>query len=339
MAVTAELDSGEVEGKSDPGKGKRKRKRLGGKTLRDAFVPAIFRFARSRRLPESFVAWAVRGLVQMGALAHHVPLETLRSSTRNMASLALRPGDQPYEIFRGFLEAAGVAATTYLRLERGGVEAILPRIGYSPGSFENLSAITSKHGGGFMVVPHSHVGVLALAKITRDLPFTLLYRGPPDAHRDRIQRRFLEGLGLRFVEVRRMAPTQVAREIVQALRRGDLVAGATDINRRNEGSIPAKIFGEDVDLPGWPARYAAKRGLPVSAGTAIVSPAGRIVLHTEPLQFHDDAAASTQAWATALERIVRGWPTDWLGMFEKRWRPVIARAAARAPISVPDCIP
>jgi lauroyl/myristoyl acyltransferase len=82
-----------------------------------------------------------------------------------------------------------------------------------------------------------------------------------------------------------------------------------------------------VSLPAWPARFSARRKIPILPGYIRVS-GGRIVLSCDEPYIEPDTVVATQRWAAYFEKSIRESPADWVFMLDKHWSRVIAKAAS-----------
>ena len=119
----------------------------------------------------------------------------------------------------------------------------------------------------------------------------------------------------------------MARAILRALHEKKFVIGTTDLARNGPDTVEVKFFGQAVPLPAWPARFSARRKIPILPGYIRVS-GGRIVLSCDEPYIEQDAVAATQRWAAYFEKSIRESPADWVFMLDKHWSSVIAKAAA-----------
>lgn len=307
---------------------RRRRRRLGGKRLKDAALRLTFRMADATRLiPSPLARVAVRGLTGSARMASKLPYSPARATAGHMAQIV--GGDTTANsLLNGFFERLALAADLYLSLHREGAAAILPRLSIEPRSRKIFVETLENHGGAILVVTHCIGGVLSLAALGSEIPITMLYRGAPNPRRDKIQTRFLDKLGIHHHAIRKQSQISIARAIMSGLKRKGYVMGATDINRNTPDSLPATMFGEPVRLPGWPARFAVRRKVPIVAAMAVIENGKVILCCSEPV-LETDPEAATAGWATALEQIIRRSPSDWGFMFDKRWRPVLRRAAEK----------
>ena len=143
-------------------------------------------------------------------------------------------------------------------------------------------------------------------------------------------RRYFDKLGPELLFVRRTDPAIVARSILRALHEKKFVIGTTDLARNRPDTVEVKFFGQGVSLPAWPARFSARRKMPIMPGYIRVS-GGRIVLSCDEPYIEPDAAVATQRWAAYFEKSIRESPADWVFMLDKHWSSVIARPPADRP--------
>lgn len=145
--------------------------------------------------------------------------------------------------------------------------------------------------------------------------------------RQLLMRRYFDKLGPELLYVRHTEPSVVARGILRALHEKKFVIGTTDLTRNGADTVEVKFFGQPVPLPAWPARFSARRKIPILPGYIRIS-GGRIVLSCDEPYIEPDTVAATQRWAAYFEKSIREAPADWPFMLDKRWSGVIAKAAS-----------
>jgi KDO2-lipid IV(A) lauroyltransferase len=122
-----------------------------------------------------------------------------------------------------------------------------------------------------------------------------------------------------------VVPPESGRRVVQALKRGELVAIAAD---REVGGSTAEVefFGHPARLPNGPATLALLTGAPIVVGTLIRIGQERFAARMEPVPWtasgdrQRDIVTITQAVTRVLEARIAEHPEQWWGAFQPVWR-------------------
>jgi lauroyl/myristoyl acyltransferase len=137
----------------------------------------------------------------------------------------------------------------------------------------------------------------------------------PDEARD--LRRWVrrDGEGVRFVS--RSRPT-VSLELLAALRRGEVVGVQGDRALGTKGDVEIPFFGRPARFPLGPFLLSSRVGVPLLPAFCLLDAQYRYVVKiAEPFtaaRGEEEGAART--WVTALETIVREYPTQWFNFFD-----------------------
>jgi len=255
---------------------------------------------------------------------YFVPGNHMRRTASELCAVIGR--DDPRRIYFEMMNKVAVVADAFGRLLRHGPEAVAEMTGFDEGGARPFREAYEQRGGAIVVAPHCVGSVLSAAGFGKTFPTVLLVRESRSEARSALLREYLERLGPEVVFVRRARPQTVTRHILRALRERKLIVGTTDLLRHQEDTVAAEMFGQPVWLPGWPARFAARRKVPIVPAYIRTEPGRVRVLGDEPY-IEEDVARSTQRWASFFERSIRAHPSDWVFMFEKRWARVIGAAA------------
>jgi len=116
------------------------------------------------------------------------------------------------------------------------------------------------------------------------------------------------------------------RQLLRALRRGEMVALVVDIGYRNDNcGVPVSFLGHPTYFPAGLARLARLSGAPIIFGTAVRLPGNRFTAFASPPILADrtkDAAAdirnTTQRVVDIFESFVRRYPDQWY-VFRDMW--------------------
>jgi lauroyl/myristoyl acyltransferase len=306
--------------------GKRRRfhgfDRLKGAGVRVLGFAMLFR----RRIPR-FVFRAFLAAARLGFQSlWFVPFNPWRSAVRSMLRIG-GAGESPRRVFFRLFRGAGAVALGFVDAHRRGIGTVLPRLRFSPEAERILRDVAAREGRGILVLPHVTGGILSASLFSKKYPTTILSLGPRPERRAEIQRKFVKPLEIELLVLDRKNPVLVARGILSALKGGRFVVGTTDLNYRREDSIPARMFGQPVDFPTWPARFARQAKVPIIPGFTRVSGGGVEIHMAEPVR-EEDLALATQAWASAFERMILESPWEWAFLLDRRWGRVLRRAAA-----------
>jgi len=116
------------------------------------------------------------------------------------------------------------------------------------------------------------------------------------------------------------------RQLLRALRRGEMVALVVDIGFRNDNcGVPVNFLGHPTYFPAGPARLARLSGAPIIFGTALRLPGNRFAVFASPPILADrtkDAEAdirnTTQRVVDIFQEFVRRYPDQWY-VFRDMW--------------------
>ena len=281
-------------------------------------VLSVFPFCLTRGLVWCF------GL--LGKAYYFLPGSHVRRVSRDVCVLTGR--SDPRALWGGVVDRLLVAALGFCRLMREGGDAVAAMTEFEGQSLARCRRAHEQYAGAIGLVPHNAGAVLGGARFSREFSSVMLVRESKSPRRGRILAKYIGRLGPELVFVRRTDPKSVARAIIDALRKGRLIMGTTDLARRQEDTVEVAIFGQRVWMPAWPARFAKRRSVPIiPCYIRIVGP--RIVLWCGDAYLVNDVIEGTQQWATALEKNVLEHPEDWPFMYDKRWARVLAAAAAQ----------
>lgn len=271
----------------------------------------------------------VLGTFGLAASAYYaLPGNHLRRTLRNFCRLTGRTDPDP--IFADFRRNTLMAFHLFTRLVREGADAVAGHIVFDEPSLARARRARDEYGCGIFVVPHCAGSVLSATRFGREFPSVVLVRESKSDRRAAILRPYFEKLGPELLFVRRSEPTAVARGILKALHEKKFIIGTTDLIRKTDDTVEVTVFGQRVHMPAWPARFSARRKVPILPGYIRMQD-GKIVLSCDEPYIEKDLTASTQIWASCYEKSFRQYPADWVFMFDKRWSAVIAKAAASSP--------
>jgi hypothetical protein len=275
-------------------------------------------------LPERLQRPYFKSFGLLGKACYFTPYSHARRTVGNFCRMAGRSDSQ--EVYFRIVDNLLFAASAFGRLMSGGADSVAQMVMLDESSAARLEAVRAKYGAGILLVPHCAASALSAAGFGRRFPTLLLIRESRSKSRSLLMWRYFDKLGPELLFVRRAEPAMVARAILRALHEKKFVIGTTDLARNAGDTVEVKFFGQTVPLPAWPARFSARRKVPIAPGYVRVC-AGRIVLSCDEPYLERDAVAATQRWAGYFEKSIRESPADWVFMLDKHWSNVIARAA------------
>ncbi len=304
----------------------RRHGRLRGTTVKRWMTRFLVLLARrSPRVVTVAVLRFIAAVLQVGAA---LPGNQLLVSCRALAELARRRSvtHHPRGMYRAWVDgvrrmfecAAGVAA--------GCADEEASRIDVPDA--EVLAALAKQHGGCIICVPHNTGAVFSSLKLSRLLPTVLLAKNPPSIERTRMALGVYEALGVKVLMVRGGNPFELARSCLRALRAGKILVATTDRIHRAENRVLVPFLGGVASLAPWPARIAAKAGVPIVPAYVHAERRGIRVAWGAPL-VSSDPDVLMRHYAAHLEASVVEDPASWSFLADRRWRWVLQDAVAR----------
>jgi len=90
------------------------------------------------------------------------------------------------------------------------------------------------------------------------------------------------------------------------------------LGREGDDTIEARIFGQRIYSPAWPAKLASRLNVPIAPGFIRLE-GNQITLFSDEGYVESDVEKSTQRWVSSFERWFRQYPSDWAFMLDKSW--------------------
>jgi lauroyl/myristoyl acyltransferase len=269
-------------------------------------------------------------LTLMGILfkmAYFLPLNPLKRNCRYMSVLTGGKKD-PRRIYMRFIDNMVFVGKRYIRLHRLGPESLLEDIVYGDDTPERLNAVEREYGAAIIVVPHCMGAVLSSTTFARIFPTVLVVKESKSPTRRKLQKDFFDRMAVDMISIRDVTRTGVARDIVRLLRKGKFVVGTTDLAKVRSYKTVIPVFGEEVYLPSWPARFAIKKKVPIVPGYMPIMD-DKIRILTGRAIVGTDIREVTAGWARYFESMFLEYPSDWAFLLDKRWTKILAQAAGR----------
>jgi KDO2-lipid IV(A) lauroyltransferase len=286
--------------------------------------PAHWLIRAGRLLPERLQRSYFKSFGLLGKAYYFTPCSHARRTVGDFCRMTGRSDSQ--RIYFQIVDNLLFAASGFGRLMSDGTDAVAEMVTFDEASVARLEAVRAQYGAGILLVPHCATSVLSAAGFAKRFPTLVLIRESRNMSRSRLLRRYFDKLGSELLFVRRTDPAIVARTILRALHEKKFVIGTTDLARNAPDTVEVKFFGQGVPLPAWPARFSARRKIPIIPAYIRVS-GGRIVPSCGEPYIEQDATVATQRWAGYFEKSIRESPADWAFMLDKHWSSVIAKAA------------
>lgn len=254
------------------------------------------------------IGWVVYALLRV---RRRVTLSHLRAALGVEGARARRLGRRVYQhMGRGAVEFLGVGAldaASARRLLGSGLERIADHAGPGRGAL-----VLSAHLGNW--------DLLACCAALCGLPVNVVTREIKSSWINRYWMSQRARCGVRLLPARGSG-----RQIVAALRRGELVAMVLD--QHEPGGHPAPFFHQPAATTTSLARLARATGAPVVPVFLLRRRQGhgyRLVVH-EPLELQrtdsasQDARSNTERFTRVLEQQIRATPEQWLWL-HRRWK-------------------
>lgn len=237
--------------------------------------------------------------------------------------------DDPARVFADSVRKITLLAELYGDLMRNGPERMARMAVFDPGTVETCERLKAQGKGGIFVLPHCIGSPVAAVGFARRFPSLLLITESRSVTRTKLTTDCFAKMGAEVAYVRRGDPAAAARSILRALHEGKFIIGTTDILRRTRDSALVRMFGQPAHLPAWPARFSARRDVPIIPAFVYLE-GERICFCIGEPYIEPDMTIATQRWADFFGLSFRRYPSEWLFLYEKRWAQLIAQAAEAA---------
>lgn len=197
---------------------------------------------------------------------------------------------------------------------------------------ERFDDIVSR-GGALFLMPHAHGSVTMAEALGQVHPLLLFVRATKDDERAAFQREYYDQMTCDVIDVRRADDVVSSRKMLSALRKGHIILGGGDFIRRApkvqenaaKDVVRVDAFGEPVGAMRWPARFAAKTGVPI-VPVNIVETGNQLTLHMGEEIAPGDIVATTQKWMDGMVDLIRQYPDQWVFCLDQHWRRVLEHA-------------
>lgn len=188
-------------------------------------------------------------------------------------------------------------------------------------------------GGAIFLMPHAHGSVTMAEALGQIHPLLLFVRATKDDDRAAFQREYYDQMTCEVIDVRRADDVVSSRKMLSALRKGQIMLGGGDFIRRAPKTqeniakdvVRVEAFGQPVGAMRWPARFAAKTGVPI-VPVNIVESGTKLTLHMGEEIAPGDIVTTTQKWMDSMLDLVRQYPDQWVFCLDHHWRRVLENA-------------
>ncbi len=300
---------------------------LSGTRLKALVFPALYWLIR--HTPVATALFPARLVVALVRFAYRWPGNRLRKACESLAQLTPdAPARlEPRQIYSRFLGNALGIIENFFVLYREGAAAVMPRTCLQPGDVEAINGLIAAHGGVVLAVPHNLGSAFSALRISHSFNMLLVAKNPPTVERTRIALDFFERMRLSVLMVRGGNPFELSRVLFKLLQQGKLVAATLDNIDRTGRDVRVRMFDQEVGLPGWAARIAAKMQVPIvpawfqSSGRELRVIVGRPILTV-------NIEAAVQHYASFFEQQILEDPASWAYLADKHWQGVLAAATS-----------
>ena len=297
--------------------------------VKDAIALPLHRFGNFMAgLPENFRRAILASVGSLAKAGYFVPGSPIPRSVGNFCHAAGR--SDPWPVYSQMIRNVEHAAFHYATLFRHGRSKLLSQTVIDPSLAVEYQRLGGGNRGLMILVPHCVGAVLSSAALSNFCPTVLLLREPRAPARRQLMLEYVQKLGPKYILSRNVPPATVMRNIVRALRAGQVVVGTTDVVTQGPDTVETEAFGQHIHSPGWPARISARFGVPIIPGF-IRMDGPQITLLTAEGYHEADIEKSTQRWVSNFEHWFRRYPSDWAFMLDKHWGRVFSAASAPAP--------
>lgn len=200
---------------------------------------------------------------------------------------------------------------------------------------DRFDEITSR-GGAIFIMPHAHGSVPMAEALGQIHPLLLFVRATKDEERAAWQREYYTKMTCGVVDVRRADDVVASRTMLSALREGSIILGGGDfikgapdvIDNPAEDVVSVEAFGEHVGAMRWPARFAAKMGVPI-VPVNIEQTSTQLILHMGDEITPGEIVPTTQKWMDGMVDLIHQYPTNWVFCLDRHWLRVLENAKPR----------
>ncbi len=208
----------------------------------------------------------------------------------------------------------------FVRFPNFSPESVIEAVS-NDGAFEGLETALKRSNGAVIVCMHfGNWDAGAGATAARGFPVTVVAQTFADPRLDAMVVGARERLGMRIVKMEKLGPS-----LFRVLKANELLALLIDRAVPGEG-VKVQFFGEEVEVPAGPARFALRSGATVvpSAFPRIspyrpnVATLCDFIIPERTGDDERDVTELTQAIMNSHERFIREYPDQWY-MFRPMW--------------------
>ncbi|MEA2646126.1 MAG: phosphatidylinositol dimannoside acyltransferase [Chloroflexota bacterium] len=199
--------------------------------------------------------------------------------------------------------------------------------------WDNIAHAVEAGRGAIVVTPHfGNWDLAAAAAVARGLPLTAVTEHFGDEAMNQRVVAARERLGMKVVPL----GVSAGKAVLNALRRGEVVALVCDLPPKEGRAIPVRVCGQATRVPAGPALLALRTGAPVVPITCLRRPDNRYRLEVQaPIEFSPgsdqdaDVARLSQAIMDRFEPILSAVPEQWY-LYSPMWASPGAAAPAQS---------
>lgn len=284
------------------------------------------------KLPKPFERF---GFGMVGAvlwIAWALPKVPVRPAFKDLARLTGRTSG--FQIFRHYSRKFVLLAYRMELIRQGRTDEIGDLLDIP--ERDRFDAILSR-GGAIFMMPHVHGSVTMAEALGQIHPLLLFVRATKDDGRAGWQRQYYNQMTCDVIDVRRADDVVSSRVMLGALRDGKIILGGGDfikpapdvIENAAEDVVRVEAFGQPVGAMRWPARFAAKTGVPIVPVNIVQTEDKLTLLMGDEIE-PGEIVETTQAWMDGIVDLIHDHPADWVFCLDRHWRRVMKNATPRA---------
>jgi Kdo2-lipid IVA lauroyltransferase/acyltransferase len=252
-----------------------------------------------------------------GLIFYRIDRRHVRIGMRNLEiAFPEKSAEERSRILRASYMHLGMTAAEYVRLGGFGYRRLARRVTYNRRDIWPQLRAKYPGRGGLMLTAHfGSFELLPAAHAMHGFQITLVHRTQRFMAGDALMTFIRERVGIQVIRKR-----TAGREMIRALKRGQLVGIPFDQNARRSEAVFVPFFGELAATPGGFDRLAMMADAPVIPVFIVRQPDGRshvIELSGEIAQQRTtdreaDAIVNAARYQKAIEEVVRRHPEQWL---------------------------
>ncbi len=283
------------------------------------------------RAPESVVGLVPPLAAGMVRAVARLPASPLLRTCEDVAVLAAARGHlhEPRNIAARLAGQIRGALALAAQLYREGPSQVLPHLVLAPDQERTLADLRERYGSVVIAVPHNVGTVLYAMRVADRIPSLVVAKRSRSVEVCQLYLETFRRMGVEAVLADRRRRMAVMRQMLGAVRAGQVLVATVDRISRKPEAIRVPVFGREAGFDPWAVRIAAQRRIPVLPVYVSIDE-GRVRSRVrsrlgEPILDSEPEAAMAGAMRFFESEILRD-PGSWAFMLDKRWRRVLRDA-------------